>query len=145
MKVVLPYIDFEDNYSKENVWVEFLGDNQYKIDNIPFFAQGLSYKDIISVKEVDEQLVFDELIKPSGHSTIQIIFFKEVDVKRVLEKLSSISCTWEGMNDLYFAIDIAHNINYSIVKEILDEEEFVNKTLCYCEASLSEKHFKEIE
>jgi len=138
-KIVLVYKDVEGEIAEETVWAKPVGNN-YKIDNIPFYAPNLALNDIISVENDDGTLYFDDLVKPSGHSTIQIIFFKETEIKRVLKNIEKMGCKWEGMeNKPYFSVDIPPSIEYGQVRSILDIE-FNNKNLDFKEACLSEKH-----
>ena len=138
-KVVLVYKDIEGEIAEETIWVERVGKN-FKVDNIPFYAPNIAVNDIISVENDDGILYFDELVKPSGHSTLQVIFFKETEIKRVLMSIEQIGCHWEGMKDQpYFAMDIPPNVDYKRVRQFLDHE-LDNKILDFKEACLSEKH-----
>ena len=138
-KVVLVYKDIEGKIAEESVWVQSSGEN-YKIDNIPFYAPNLALNDIISVEDDEGILYFDELIKPSGHSTIQIIFFKEEEIKRVLKIIGELNCQWEGIeNQPYYAVDVPPKAQYSKVKFFLDKE-FSNGVLDFKESCLSDKH-----
>lgn len=140
-KVVLVYKDNEGEIAEETVWVQQVGEN-YKIDNIPFYAPNLALNDLISVENDEGTLYFDELIEASGHSTVQVIFFKAGEAERVLKSIEQLSCQWEGMiGQPYFAVDIPPNINYKKVRQLLDVE-FDNKILDFKEASLSENHSK---
>jgi Domain of unknown function (DUF4265) len=116
-KVVLVYKNIEDEITEETIWAEKLENGYYKIDNIPFYAPNLAYNDVIAVEDDEGVLYFDDLIESSGHSTIQIIFFKENEAKEILSKLEYIGCRWEGMkNQPYYSVDIPPNINYINVK-----------------------------
>lgn len=123
VKVVLVYRDSEDEIAEETIWTEKLENGYYRIDNIPFYAPNLAYKDIITVEDDEGVLYFDDLIKSSGHSTVQIIFLKEIEIEKVLSKLENMGCKWEGMkNQPYYSVDIPLNINFSSVKQFLDEQ-----------------------
>jgi hypothetical protein len=75
VKILVPYVDFEDEEQKESIWAEPVGDNKYKIANIPFFVSGLSYGDIVTATPVEDGLLaFDDIIEHSMHSTIYLIF-----------------------------------------------------------------------
>ena len=138
-KVVLVYKDVEGKIAEEKVWANPEGKN-YKIDNIPFYAPNLAFNDIVRVENDNGTLYFDDLVEPSGHSTIQIIFFKESEIKRVLYTLEQLGCHWEGMeNQPYFAIDVPPNIEYKQIRFFLNSE-FENKILDFKESCLSERH-----
>jgi|SRR5690242_4819006 hypothetical protein len=138
-KVLLTYEDQEGNYKIESVWAKRAGD-YYIINNIPFFASNIALGDIVSVTKDDGALYFEELINPSGDSTVQIIFLNVNDKKIVEKKLENFGCTWEGSHlKNLIAVDIPKEVSYPIVKEYLDKGEKENKW-SYREACLSDVH-----
>lgn len=136
-KIILVYRDIEDKIAEEIVWAERLENGYYRIDNIPFYAPNLAYNDIISVEEDNGVLYFDDLIKSMGHSTLQIIFFKETEIKKVLFELEGLDCKWEGMeNHLYYSVDIPPKVDYLTIKQVLDGQ-YTKGVLDYKESCLS--------
>jgi Domain of unknown function (DUF4265) len=120
-KVILTYYDYEGNLAEERVWVHPVNANLYRVENIPFFAPNLALYDIISVEIDNELMYFDDLLTPSGHATIQIIFLNPEEKDTVLMWLEQQGCSWEGMSKtLYFALDIPPNINYLHVTDYLN-------------------------
>jgi len=139
VKVVVVYKDIEDKISEELIWTEKIENGYYRIDNIPFYAPNLAYNDIITIEDDEGVFYFDDLIESSGHSTVQIIFFKEIEIQQVLFKLENLGCKWEGMkNQPYYSVDIPPNINYLSIRQYL-EKQFEKKILDYKESCLSEK------
>jgi hypothetical protein len=139
-RIIIVYKDIEGNISEEKIWAELLENGYYRIDNIPFYAPNLAYRDVISVENDQGVLYFDDLIKASGHSTVQIIFFKEWRSAKVLEELEKLGCKWEGMKDApYFSVDVPPSVIYNVVKSLLDKE-LENEMLDYKEACLAEGH-----
>lgn len=143
-KVIITYYDLEDNLSEEILWIDSLENNIYQIKNTPFFAPNIAYNDIIKVEDNQGILYFDEIIKTSENSTIQIIFFKDGFVESTVKNIEFLGCSWEGMyNQKILAINVPFNINYAKVKEYLDV--LLNlDILDYKEACLSEIHSKQI-
>ena len=138
-RVVLVYKDSEGKIANETIWVQVEGNN-FKVDSIPFFAPNLAMNDIISVEYDEGTMYFDGLIYPSGHSTIQIIFFQLDAVNKVLKILEGIGCTWEGLkNNPYFTIDIPTTVNYEVVRDFLNRK-LAEKILDFKEACLSDIH-----
>ena len=76
IKVNFYYYDLEGQLVIESVWAN-KEKNYYRIKNIPFFAPSIAYDDLISVEKDGNELFFDNIIKPSGNSTIQIVFFNK--------------------------------------------------------------------
>lgn len=140
VKIVLVYRNIEDEIAEETIWSKKLESGYYMIDNIPFYAPNLAYNDVISVEDDNGVLYFDDLIEYSGHSTLQIIFFKEDKAQEILMKLEKLGCKWEGMKDQpYYAIDVSPNLNYTSIRQILDEES-KKEVLDYRESCLSKNH-----
>ena len=64
----------EDGYS-EGVWASPVGDDVYRLDNIPYFAYGLSLGDHVGAANNGEgPLRMVELVKPSGNRTLRVAF-----------------------------------------------------------------------
>lgn len=118
-KVKITYKNNNQELSEEIVWVKKVK-NLYRIDNIPFFAPNVALNDLIRVEIEDGEKYFDELIEPSGHSTIQTIFLLEERKNEVINKLESLGCNWEGLqNQKFISIDIPPKVDYEKVKKVL--------------------------
>ncbi|MEP5943149.1 MAG: DUF4265 domain-containing protein, partial [Balneola sp.] len=74
------FIDLPNHWAigGEALWAEPLGNDLYKIENIPFYAYGLNYHDIVRTNSQSAELKpeIKELVKASGHKTFRV-FFKE--------------------------------------------------------------------
>ena len=66
-------------------------------------------------------------------------FNKELFRKELLD----LGCESEGMNEKYFVAEIPENIDYNVIKSILDKYEN-NKIIGYAEPILSIKHQDDI-
>src|ERR1700753_3826510 len=69
----------EENYPPadwEWLWASPTQESTFKLDNIPFFAKGVSCGDIIAADQTPSGLIFKELVQPSGHSTVRIIIYR---------------------------------------------------------------------
>ena len=144
-KLTLTYYDLEDNIAEETVWIKSLNDKEYQIKNIPFYAPNIAYNDIVKVEDDEGVLYFDEVIKASEHSTIQIVFFKEGFSEIITKDIELLGCSWEGMhNQKIIAIDVPPDINYNKIKEYLNVQ-FSRSILDYKEACLSQTHSKNIQ
>lgn len=76
------YIDLPNHWAVgvESVWAQPLGDDLYEIRNVPFYAYGLNYSDIVRARSEDPDLKPEviEVIKENGHSTIRVYFSREL-------------------------------------------------------------------
>ncbi|AQW95279.1 DUF4265 domain-containing protein [Elizabethkingia anophelis] len=143
-KVILTYYDIDGNIAVETLWAEFKEDIKYQIKNIPFFASSLAFDDIITVEEENGDLHFHEIINASEHSTLQIVFFNEKEISRVIKDIELLNCSWEGMySQKLLAVDVPPTVNYSIVKEYLTMQ-LNNNIIDFKESCLSETHYKQV-
>ncbi|EPK7633463.1 DUF4265 domain-containing protein, partial [Acinetobacter baumannii] len=81
-KIVIDYLDKNNELSKELIWGEMCKTDQYLVRSIPLFAPNLAFDDLIQVEIDDETLYFDDLIKPSNNSTLRIVFLNN-DIKYI--------------------------------------------------------------
>jgi len=91
----------------ESVWVDDVGKGRYVLENSPFYAFGVSYQDVVSAKEVDGELVFDEVISRGGHSTYRLMVSGgHEDFDCYWKSLQQMGCTYEeGLNRL-ISVDV---------------------------------------
>lgn len=144
-KVILTYYNLEGEIAEESLWIDTLGNNEYQIKNIPFFAPNIAYNDVIGIEEEEGVLYFDRVIRTSEHSTIQMVIFKEEFKDTIIKDIEYLKCTWEGTNNQkLIAIDVPDNVNYNKIKKYL-EDKFEDNVLDYKEACLSETHSQQIK
>ncbi|PTV54046.1 DUF4265 domain-containing protein [Acinetobacter seifertii] len=143
-KIVIDYLDKNNELSKELIWGEMYKTDQYFVRSIPFFAPNLAFDDLIQVEIENGMLYFDDLIKPSNNSTLRIVFFTN-DIKyieKILTTLESHLCGWEGFEGRhYYAINIPKKVDYALVKKYLDDN---RDLLDYEESCLSDKHLGDL-
>lgn len=140
---------FETEYEegeiiKETLWAIDLGNSQYCIDNIPFYAYSVALGDIFSAYLKDDFLYTQDLIEESGNSTIRILFEEVATVQSTRDNLlAQFGCISEvsNLNNLV-AINIPYDKNYGIIKDFLQRGEELGKWQ-YQEGCLSFKHKEE--
>lgn len=138
------YSTYLEEVVSETMWAEIvdLEKGYFKLDNIPFFGPLIATDDIFRAEydEVEKNFTHKETIESSGNSILQILVLeKEFDKEIIREKLKAINCVSEGLNDTFFAVEIPKNVDYSIVKSILNEYES-HSIIEFAEPCLSEKH-----
>lgn len=108
-------------YSTESIWALKEG-NYYRIDNIPFYANGISYGDLISVRSIDENMIFDRTIENSGHSTYRIFSLtkEEENFQFFWKLLERLGCSYEQVSANLYAIDVPANTDIYEVFKILE-------------------------
>src|SRR5258707_2576871 len=96
----------EDDYPPagwEWMWANRVSDSTFEIDNIPFFAKGIGFGDIVTADQTNEGLIFRELVQPSGHSTVRVVIFREdrndeqlrATVEEIRQFLRAMGCSSE--------------------------------------------------
>lgn len=113
----------------ESLWAEFVSYNQYKIRNIPFYAKGVSFEDVINVREVDGNLEYQSTGIPSGNSTYRILVEREKYDNGFLmywTPLETMGCSYEsGERDrgLILAVDVPPDADVHAVFAQLEKGE----------------------
>ena len=88
----------------ERLWAEPLGNNLFKIDNVPFFVKGISCEDVVEASsDTEGELRYRSLVRPSSHSTLRVILFRESPDPRPIEdrvadlrrQLEEVGCSTE--------------------------------------------------
>lgn len=134
-KVRFVYENFDGGADVESMWT-IERENGYEIDNIPFYVKSLAVGDLIAARRDENGLLwFTELIKPSGHTTIQILFSRQEDIAPFRALLRQVGCKSEGSDvPELIAVDIPPAVKYEEVKKLLDEGEregrFVYQEAC---------------
>jgi hypothetical protein len=98
VKVVVALEQDEDDYppaAYENLWASPVEAGLYKIDNIPFFAMGIALEDVVSAEPEQGVLLFREVVRPSGHSTIRIFTEDTEQVPAIRAFFAELGCLSE--------------------------------------------------
>lgn len=127
-KLVKVHIDLPNHWAinGEALWATPLGDDLYWIENVPFYAYGLNYSDIVHATQ-DSSDLKPEIRKvetPSGHRTYRVIFKKEVERENQIQLLNTLTqhgATFERADGTYVAIDIKPNGDHLSVYSQLDK------------------------
>ncbi|WP_125720776.1 DUF4265 domain-containing protein [Flavobacterium ustbae] len=138
------YSDYLDEVVSETMWAEIidLEKGLFKLDNIPFFGPLIATDDLFYAEfdETEEKFMHRKTIQNSGNSIVQIaILEKGFDKEIIREKLKAINCLSEALNDTFFAAEIGKDVDYSLVRSILNEYES-QEIIEFAEPCLSEKH-----
>ena len=138
------YSDYLEDTVSETMWAEIvdLEKGLFKLDNIPFFGPLIATDDLFYAEfdEDEERLVYKETIENSGNSIVQVIILeKGFDKEIIREKLKAINCLSEGLNDNFLSVEVVRDVDYSIVRSILNEYES-QEIIEFAEPCLSDKH-----
>nr|WP_199000840.1 DUF4265 domain-containing protein [Flavobacterium sp. ASV13] len=144
-KIVFKYYStYLEEVVTETMWAEIidLEKGYFKLDNIPFFGPLIATDDIFRAEydENEKYFIHRETIENSGNSIVQVLILEEgFDKEIIREKLKAIDCISEGLNDTFFAVEITRNVDYALVKNLLNEYES-QAVIEFAEPCLSDKH-----
>lgn len=97
-QVKVQFIDDEGNV--ETLWAYPLGDDRYRLDNTPWFADRVSYGDIIEARapEPGEFPLFIRVVEKSGFRTLRLILKPPADKapesQAILDRLREFGCMY---------------------------------------------------
>lgn len=141
VKILFEYEQSLQAASTESMWATPTPDG-YQIDNIPFYAREVALGDVVSARPAsDGALIFDRLVRPSGHSTVRLWFAAEHQdqVQGVRDHLRTLGCASE-LSDLprLVAVDVPPEIDYAAIRVVL--EDYERRAICeFEEACLGQR------
>ncbi len=119
------------DFAAETIWAEVLGEDQYRLLNIPLYVYGASFGDVVVAYETDEESTFpivEEVVERSGHSTYRVFVFEgAVDnsaFDRFWEPIEAEGCAFEGQTgNKMLGVDVPPKANIDIVFQLLQKGE----------------------
>ncbi|MCY1075619.1 DUF4265 domain-containing protein [Archangium lansingense] len=125
VKVFFELQQDEDGYPPvtcESMWAKPVGDGLYRLGNIPFFARGVAYEDVVSaVRRDDGTLGFVEVVRPSGHSTLRVIIYEASEAPALRHELEVLGCDTEQSHiPNLFAVDVPPAVSLEAVRRLLE-------------------------
>jgi hypothetical protein len=104
----------------ESLWAVRVGNDSYRLDNVPFFVTGVSSDDIVRAKDESGVLLFAGLVEAGGHSTVRVLISNSDETQAVRDELRARGCSSEGTNiPGLVAVDIPPSVRYAEVREFL--------------------------
>jgi hypothetical protein len=133
-------VDLPNHYAVggESMWAKSLGNNQYQIKNIPFYAYGLNFDDVVFAEAESDEFKPEakSLIKANGHKTIRVIFTDDRSQEEHIELIESIKTQYigyEGMNENLFALNVTPEGDYNSLYDslaLLEEKKVLSFETC---------------
>lgn len=121
----------------ESMWATPLGNDNFEIDNIPFYVRGISCGDVVTANLSDTgEFLFGALIQPSENSTIRVYVSSESEAMFFISALVAFGCECERSNiTKLFAVHIPSSCELKPILELLAQAETEGK-LEYEEAAI---------
>jgi hypothetical protein len=114
----------------ESLWAEPQGDGTYRVKNVPFYAKGISFDDLVKAEPKDDVLMFKGVVQHSGHSTYRI-FANDgrtaPEVVALVETLKKMHCDIEPATDKLVGVDVLPEADIYKVYATLEEAERTGK------------------
>lgn len=106
--------------SGESLWAEELGQDRYRIDNIPLCAYDLNLGDVVRAVEPDDESLAEiqSVVERSGNQTLRIIMQAKERTEEILADLESQGLGWTGFAksfDGYIALNVPAELDYDAV------------------------------
>jgi hypothetical protein len=110
----------------ETLWATPVGRDLYRLDNSPSWAYGISWNDVVEAHlDGEGALRMKRVAEKAGHRTVRVFFPRdEVDsfeAKLILQGVTELGATYEGMNPTYLAIDVPPGVELTAVAQFLSE------------------------
>jgi len=126
-KVLFRIPEEDGSASVETLWATALGNDQYKLNNSPFYAYSVSWEDIVNAPFNDDEGLptFERVIAKSGNRTVRVIFEPPVESgnssDEVLQGLVALGCSYEGANSTYISVNVPPGVDLQAVRRYLIE------------------------
>ena len=127
-KVLFRVINDDGSADVETLWATHLGADEYKLDNSPFYAYGVSWEDVVSApfKEDEGFPTFDRVVSKSGNRTVRVILKTPAEADnesdRLLRDLVALGCSYEGANRKYMSVNVPPEVDLDAVRTYLIEQ-----------------------
>ena len=103
-----------------------LGSDKYKLDNLPYYAYGVSCDDIVLAPfdKNEEFPTFEKVVSKSGNRTVRIIFDVPYESgnesEELINRLVAMGCNFEGANTKYIVVNIPPSVDLNAVVDRLN-------------------------
>lgn len=121
------HIDLPNHWATggESMWATPLGNDLYRVENVPFFAYGLNFFDVVHATPYNEDQIPEirKVVTPSGRRTYRVMFNKDVSREKqveLLESLEQYDASYERADKVSVAIDIKPIGDHIAVYDQLD-------------------------
>lgn len=105
----------------ETPWARVVGPNEYELDNLPWYAYGISAGDVFEAtpEKDDPRPHLRRVLRKSGNRTVRLILAARPEESEesaaVLKNLGDLGCGYEGANGRYFAVNIPPTADFEAV------------------------------
>ena len=118
-------VAFVDGDIVETLWAKPLGNNQYCLDNGPWYAYRVSWRDVVEAMPpaTGGLSEFVRVVRKSGNRTVRVILEAKVRSNDpphpVLEGLKKLGCSYEGSHGRLFSINVPATTQLEEIRKFL--------------------------
>lgn len=111
----------------ETLWATPLGNDLYRLENSPWFAYGVSFRDVVRARPDYEGgfPVFETVVEKSGNRTLRLLLDPPAEdgneSQRLLDRLVELGASYEGANRRYMALNIEAHEDLARICRFLTE------------------------
>ena len=111
----------------ETLWATHIESDNYKLDNSPFYAYGVSWEDVVSAPFNSEEghPTFHHVVSKSGNRTVRVVFDPTIEPgnrsDEIVQRLIALGCSYEGANRKYISVNIPPHVELEPVRKYLIE------------------------
>jgi hypothetical protein len=140
-----PYDDFPEwpPIAHEYLLCELQHRHQATVVNSPFFVDGLGLDDVISCEPDGRELVYRDLVRDSGNSTIQVVYL-EISLSEARALVEALGCSSESALQFHLlSVVVPASVSYaSVYNELAHHADDIG-SLMFREAKVSRVHLPE--
>jgi hypothetical protein len=103
-----------------------IGKDLYRLDNVPFYVYGVSYKDVVRARKADSLFEFRKVEERGGHSTYRIFLVNDSTRSRFKEywkALERLVCSYEKGTEILIAMDVPLEADIYKAYQVLEKGE----------------------
>ena len=117
----LEKVDWHD-HAFETMWARPLGGDRFQLQNVPFYAYGIGYDDVVEASHAGDRNLVRTVVERGGHSTYRIFVTNDAALKRFQEfwyPLERCGCSVERATERLFGVDVPPDADIYRVYDLL--------------------------
>ena len=140
-KLTKVHVSFGDG-GGESMWAREIESDLFAIRNLPFFAFGLNFDDVVRAPMDGELREVRAVMRPSGHRTLRVVFHAHLTADEqvsYLDALKELGGSFERATNRMVAIDVPPGAAYEAMIALLAKLEVGDEVVFEtCEARNAE-------
>jgi Domain of unknown function (DUF4265) len=112
---------------EETLWATPIGNDQFRLENIPFQNYGYAFGDVVQTEQQKEGFpIATSVVQRSKHSAFRVFAAESIESFDALDDwktLHQLGCTYERATKRLFAIDVPVGVAVAEVERLLEAGE----------------------